>query len=248
MKYNHRTQKHKKNKPRRSTTRRKGGKRNTVAVNQQIQEIPIKHTAIPYKTPQQPDQQVPKPIHELYANVVPTVAPIAPINNDANTIVSNAEELVNHNQQNNELPIVTNLNAPPAIPAPIPEQQEQPQIQPPDAPTLDKLKQTVSEYTYSYLKGVLRTIADGDLHRRYTDATETDTIFVFVLSEIINTLDAEIAELMDTYSSGTYTFGPNDRDRVVQELEAYKRYFQTYQLQPPEVDRVNLDYHEALFH
>ena len=221
MKYNHRTQKHKKNKPRRSTTRRKGGS------NTQVQTV-------------QTTQQGPSTKHFVLRNTsqpnAPAPAPVVSTNTPASRAVAAAKSRA----------IATSALLPP-----LPEQQEQqeqPQIQPPDAPTLDKLKQTVSEYTYSYLKGVLRTIADGDLHRRYTDATETDTIFVFVLSEIINTLDAEIAELMDTYSSGTYTFGPNDRDRVVQELEAYKRYFQTYQLQPPEVDRVNLDYHEALFH
>jgi hypothetical protein len=179
----------------------------------------------------------------------PYKAPPVESNKNANTIVGNANEIVNEAVVNdNVLPTVTNLNAPPApyVSEPIEQKPEQPQTH--DAPTLEKLKQEVSEYTYNYLKGVLRKIADGDLHRRYTDETETDTIFVFVLSEILRTLDSEIDELMDTYSSVEYTFGPNDRDRVVQELEAYKTYFNTYQLQPPQIDRVNLDYHEALFH
>jgi hypothetical protein len=117
---------------------------------------------------------------------------------------------------------------------------------PEDAPTLKRIEPTISQYEYQYLKHVLRNIAEGDLHRRFTDATRTTTEYIFVMSQIVDVLQSEIHKLMNTYSSGEYTFGPSDRNHIVGELHKYLAYFDKYAYKG--LDRINIDYHEALFH
>jgi hypothetical protein len=114
------------------------------------------------------------------------------------------------------------------------------------APTLNKIQSYTSQYNYDYLKITLRKIADGDLHRQYTSPLKISTEYVFVLSQIIDLIQSEIDTIQTTYASGIHVFSPTDRDFILNELTKYMEYFQRYGNK--QTDRVNLDYHEALFH
>ena len=113
------------------------------------------------------------------------------------------------------------------------------------APTLKKIEDYTSQYNYNYLKFTLRTIADGDLHRQYTSPLKIATEYVFVLSQIKELLQNEIDTITRTYASGDHVFSPTDRDFVLNELTKYLEYFERNAYK--EIDRVNMDFQEALF-
>ena len=129
----------------------------------------------------------------------------------------------------------------------IPENQERlvfSGVPEPTSPTLKSIENTASQVVYMYLKKTLRDIADGDLHRQYTSEARIATEYVFVLSQIQELLTKEINTIQTTYKSGDFVFGPLDQELVLQQLNAYLTYF-TKNAYP--WDRVNLEYHEALF-
>lgn len=129
----------------------------------------------------------------------------------------------------------------------IPENQERLVFQgvpESDAPTLKSIENKASQVVYMYLKKTLRQIADGDLHRQYTSEARIATEYVFVLSQIQELLNKEINDIQTTYQSGDFVFGPLDQELVLDQLTQYRDYF-TKNAYPR--DRVNIEYHEALF-
>jgi hypothetical protein len=111
-------------------------------------------------------------------------------------------------------------------------------------PTLKSIRSSILDYEYRYLDNILRRIAFGDIHRAFTDDTQTDTFFFFELSQIIHLMQTEIQTITNTYGSGTYHFRIESTPKIIAELNKYILYFKQ---NADEFGRVNTEFHEALF-
>jgi hypothetical protein len=111
-------------------------------------------------------------------------------------------------------------------------------------PTLKSIQSSMSDYEYGYLYHILRRIAFGDIHRAFTDDSQTDTFFFFELPQIVHLMQTEINNIHNTYGSGTYHFRIESAPKIIAELNKYILYFKQ---NADEFGRVNTDVHEALF-
>jgi hypothetical protein len=113
-----------------------------------------------------------------------------------------------------------------------------------DAPTLSKIKPTVSEYHLEYLMDALRSFSYADCHTAYTDESKTNPFYVYKTSQLIEYMEKQIENILTTKESDGYAFTTNDSTIIVQELRNYIEYFRK---NSTPWDRLNTEYVTALF-